>query len=724
MSVDFSAAASWPTEEHELVERWTAIESGPSVVNPLRIRDAAAEVSPYSATSWSLLPLGRLTVAEGPVNLNFTSESRRVKGFPEPYCEAAKRICWLMLNEPTPDVLLESLGRKYLEWPSARTVTRRIGSIRTFITFAYDTWGVTELSHLNTDAFEEYRAHARDRGMDSQSLQDLLFLPALAIRLPLKDRSPEMPWTTSTPALKSTPRLGNATEVVPHETMVWLLTWSKIFVQDLAPDVTAGILMKRRLLAENDVNEGTTPEGQAKATRILKSLHPIPASRDGSQTSEGNRGTATRYLSAMHEGISHRDFAVAASRLRLPADHNAPQPMPVQVTGFIEGKTWTSHIDWNGLNALHQALLGACLVMTASLTGMRPHELLALKPGCVRIRTHQDLSQEVHLLEEFDEQPNSADWVELAGHRFKGVRDADGQSSLTGKTRSWAGTRSVAAAIAIMEDLIPEGTTPPTVWATLSGSPVTPGYAIQSIAEFIKVANTLAVDLELPDTYLLHDRDDDSNITLTRFRRTIAHNFLYRPNGELILGVNYGHTSSIQGASYASTATSNFNQLVQEEREHYLYDSIENLTAQVDAGTKLSGPASSRLARAVGKFKGTYASQKDLDRMSKDPDMQVYLNPGGFGACIWNKETALCQITPAALKHPDLLNCSPNCGNLAHTDSDAEAMEQTATELRNEAEASPAPLASRLTKKADDLEVRAERHRTKGKAPLPEEDPS
>lgn len=731
MSIGSNAVAlEWPTDSDALAAQWTVIEAGPSIVTKSRIQDANEQVSPYSADAWNLGPLGRITGTTRTKALAFKAVKAGQLGFPEPLQPAFKRIAWLMLNQPTPDELLQELDTTIVEWPSWGTIYARMDQYRSFAWFISDEFGAISLADVTSDLFDEYRAHVKaltiGASSKSKKLQALLHLPPLADRLPAGDRVPDVPWTFSNPAIRQVRSLGNLTEVIPYGTMTTLLAWGRIFVRDLAPDITAAVLEKRRMLEATEPGgptEKSTREGRERAAKILENLDPVPGLSKGGRTSEGSYGVAARYLAAMNTDVTRVDIQRAAAKQRIQAQSTAPQPIPVAVTGHIEQKPWTDYIDWRDVDALHKALVGACLVVTAALTGMRPHELLNLKPGCVRIKTKNDLSQDIHLLEDFNEDPEAGDWVEIAGHRFKGVREQDGQQSLTGRSRSWAGTRTVASAIGIMEDLIPEGSSPPSLWVNpVTGQPVTSNYAIDAIAGLIDIANEIAADLDLPDGYLFADGDNDDNVTLTRFRRTIAHNFLYRPNGELILGVSYGHSTSTQGAGYASTGTSGFNQLVQEQRKHYLYDSIENLTTQIEAGTGISGPAGERLVQASEKFKGTYSSPKDLDRMAKDPEMQVYVNPTAIGACVFNPDTAACRNSPKAIQNPDLLNCSSTCANLAYTDQDAEQMLGRANELRIEAAASPDPLAARLTKMADDLESRASRHESTKKQLNPEAD--
>ena len=97
-----------------------------------------------------------------------------------------------------------------------------------------------------------------------------------------------------------------------------------------------------------------------------------------------------------------------------------------------------SGIDYKDLRTLQHSLIAAALVIVAYLTGMRPHEVLALQPGCLQ---RQRISAAVVR-------------YSVHGRKYKRVR-RDGRSDPNGEQRSWTTIPPVAQAIDTLERSFP-----------------------------------------------------------------------------------------------------------------------------------------------------------------------------------------------------------------------------------------------------------------------------
>ena len=114
------------------------------------------------------------------------------------------------------------------------------------------------------------------------------------------------------------------------------------------------------------------------------------------------------------------------------------------------------------------------------------------------------------------------------------------------------------------------------------------------------------------------------NITVSRFRRTVAW-FVYRlPGGLIALGVQYGHIDLGQTARYGSRVQSGFREIV-EERAFALRDFLDARSSQLKAGEGVSGPAADRLLSGVMEYDAKWAGplqvldENDCQDMLRNP---------------------------------------------------------------------------------------------------------
>jgi hypothetical protein len=79
--------------------------------------------------------------------------------------------------------------------------------------------------------------------------------------------------------------------------------------------------------------------------------------------------------------------------------------------------------------------------------------------------------------------------------------------------------------------------------------------------------------------------------------------------------------------------------------------------------------------------------------------------------CVYNRDRALCRRLDMA-DAPRLDRCQPSCANVARTDHHADQLLRQAENLEKQAasEALPSPLADRLSRRAGQLRVLADRH--------------
>ena len=94
------------------VRRWHAPHS-PTIIAS-RVREEDAEVAKFSDDEWPLGALGTVANARG--------AAIRFDGFPPQYRQFAKRAMWLLINERTPDEILNVSGTQAVAWLSHNTL--------------------------------------------------------------------------------------------------------------------------------------------------------------------------------------------------------------------------------------------------------------------------------------------------------------------------------------------------------------------------------------------------------------------------------------------------------------------------------------------------------------------------------------------------------------------------------------------------------------------------
>jgi integrase len=557
-----------------------------------------------------------------------------------------------------------------------------------------------DLEWFATRVLEADNGTARKAGL----LRSVTRLWAYATDLPSEDALIIPPWVDEPlsdflPSSSGAPE--NATPVIHPSTMAPLLWWAQRMLE-LADDIYAASHHWQLLLEA--VPDGYTSHRQA--SELLTSL------ADAGFTPFPERPNKPgfidlQYLAAISRtGVSPRSLtsALQSARARgvaFESDSSVPTPLDSPITRTVDGKPWCDVINKNDLPRLQQAVIGAALVVVGYLTGMRPHEVLALRRGCCT-RERVDATTVRYT---------------VAGRKFKRANKS-GRSHV-GVERSWTTIAPVAQAITTLERLRP-GDGEPLLFPTSTDDTksLSTKQAVGCIAVLVDVANELARGLDLSSAYRIPS-DPAGAITLRRFRRTLAWHIRRLPHGAVALAIQYGHLSVSQGEGYAGLTADGFAALMDEEEVAALVENVEQARRDLMDGAGVSGPAAKRLieltSRGVG-FDGAFLTKSDIRRIKANRSIKLYDNPQGYLACMFNPETSLCRSERASttMREPKLDRCSPNCPNIARTDRHIAALEAEVERLRVEADSplTPRPLALRLGVRADALKAIAQNHET------------
>ncbi|WP_131809960.1 hypothetical protein [Mycolicibacterium mucogenicum] len=636
--------------------------------------------------------------------------------FPQPLRETFRRAAWLLINTPLPAALLDRDKSNAIEWYSGSSIRTTV--MNDWLIFA--NWlqqnAITQLRDVTRSDFENYAKHVQASTSRPWTKRRMLRcvsrLWAYTPYLPASDALPMPAWDDEpvTDFISITARSGeNTTPIIHPSTMAPLLLWSQRFLT-LADDITAAANRWRILLAATPVNRSLRSHHAAAALVqhwIANGTTVLPA-----KANRGKRTIDFQYLCAIHGHINPEDLsrAITDSGHEFRLDFQAPTPVDSPVEATIDGKPWCSGIDYKDLRTLQQSVIAAALVIVAYLTGMRPHEVLALPPDC--IQRHRISAAVIR--------------YSVRGRKYKRVR-RDGRTDPNGQERTWTTIEPVAEAIDTLKHSFPDH-------AVLFPSardgaiPLNTADAGPRIATLIDTANALTQRLGLPEAYAI-PADPAGPISLRRFRRTLAWHIRRLPHGKVALAIQYGHLSIAQGEGYSGLSDAGFAALMTSEESSALVDTIEQARRDLEDGEGVSGPAAKRLINVVKRFtgfEGTYLSDKDARRLKADTSLRVYDNPDSFLTCMFDPHRALCQRT--ANRHvtePRLDDCQRGCSNIARTDRHISSIEHEVQRLRSEADnpLTPKPLAHRLQSRADAFATIIEEHRASAITTTRPEDP-
>ncbi|WP_139335091.1 hypothetical protein [Mycobacterium sp. GA-1841] len=684
-------------------DAWAVGPTDPSIA-PERVQDNSFEVSRFGDDRWDLAPLGGIpSVRKGVIIW---------APFPARTRETFRRAAWLAINTPTPSILLEKQGASAVEWSSS-------GSILKLVTYRWlrfakwlDEKGIDRLCDLTRSDLESYALYNQAGEHNAQTkstfLRSITQLWAYATELPASDALQIPPWEDEplgdfVPTRQRTSE--NKTPIIHPSTMAPLLLWAQ-HMMDFAVDIHTATRHWQSLL--DQMPRTKSRQGRAAAATLVQSwadngITTLP----GTPRQPGNLNY--QYLAATHGGMSPLDLSrmVQESGIAFVGDPDAPTPIDTPITATVDGKPWCDAINQADLLALRQSVLGAALVIVAYLTGMRPHEVLALQPNCcVRQRISPTIVR-----------------YTINGRAYKRVRK-DGRADPDGTQRSWTTIAPVARAIATAEQFFPDNTV---LFAAAKDAttPVSTSRAPLRISRFIQTANSICEHLDLPKAYQIPD-DPAGPVSLGRFRRTLAWHIRRLPHGTVALAIQYGHLSVLQGEGYSGLATAGFAALMDQEEVSALIDNIEQTRRELTNGARVSGPAAGRLIELVSRdvrFEGTYLTDKDVRRIKADTTLTLYDNPQSYLTCMFDPSRALCHSDKASAHtfEPRLDKCQRNCPNIARTDRQIAGLQTEVSRLRGEATSplTPKPLSLRLHDRADALATIIDKHHDTAIKPSP-----
>jgi len=680
---------------------WVAVEAGEVVVHPLRLRRPDLPQSMFADNTWSLRPM---EVPRGAVqNLHWVSGTKEQQyRIPPQLIDAFKRVTWLTINRPAPDAYLA--GTNGRTWPAASSVETRFVAMRHFAHFL-GRHDITRLCDVSADLLDEYATavladHTRfSHARKAQALGYIAVIAHLAEDLPQADRMLAPSWSGVHLGAGGRGRAaGNNKEIIHPDTFAPLLWWSQQLL-GCAPDIVAAVTWRNAALSR--------PQPQESSRAGFDAVEEIVASRGGILPQGEIRGyIASQYLIAVHEAEIHpRDFS-SWRRQRGGAYcvcPDLPQPIPVPVTCRIEGRPWLPLIDYRDIGKLQRVIQAAAAILICTCSGMRGEECTKLQRGALRTVPR----------------PDGALSYRIDGRIFKAVRDDDDQQDRGGKQWVWATIKPGADAITALERL-----------ADITGSSglmahpesrqqpgLTSATMTRWIGELIEYANQLRIGLDVDAIHHIAP-DPAGNVTLDRFRRSVAWHIVNQPDGLAAAGVQFGHMQSTTTDGYASTITSGIAATMDEERTRALYTTLQSHAIAAKNGMKVSGPAVKQLGKALNRFgakqfPGTYAdlSTKDERRLRRDPDLAVRENPGHGCLCLANPlkpETMACSRENDG--EPNRNDCKTFCGNRVYTDATIAGDKNEASQLRQRIQDANPILAARISKRIRHLEEHIAEH--------------
>lgn len=691
---------------------WDAVEMGPVIVNPLRLKLPDLPMSSFPDDVWSLRPMG---LNRGYVqNLWWVaSVADQQYVFPSHLTPSLKRVAWLFINKPSPSAYLA--GSRARLWPAPSSITQRFVAFRRFAHFLGD-HGIARLCDVSADLLDTYATGllTQESPMSPVGITNHLGYIAtishLSEYLPEPDRMVEPSWGERN--LISSSKLrgsDNGKEIIHPDTFSALLWWCQQIL-DCGPDIIAAA----EWVTANCVRTESVRE---KSTAGLLAVEKIVDSYEGVlPEGVGTNEVAGTYLAALHGGGFHpKDFSYwrKQSGRTYSTNPDLAQPIPVPITCTIEGRPWLQSIDFRQVHEgkLQRILNAAAAVLICTCTGMRGEECVKLPRDAIRTVPR----------------PDGAYSYRIDGRIYKGVRDANDQQDRSGKRWVWATIKPGADAIAALERLADvTGSEQLITYSnsrssrglrTVGDTHATPGAVNRWIGELIEFANELSISLQLDATHLI-PADPAGNVRLSRFRRSVAWHIVNQPEGLLAAGVQFGHMKSTTTDGYASTITSGIAATMDDERTQALYTTLQDHANAAKNGMKVSGPAAKRLGNALNRynvmeFPGTYANMtsKDERRLRNDADMVVRDNPGHACLCLadpMKPETMACSRENDG--EPNRNDCKTYCGNRVYTDATVAADKEELAQLRLTLKDVNPIMAARINNRIKHLEQHTAQH--------------
>jgi hypothetical protein len=412
---------------------WVTVESGPVVVNPLRIKHPDLPMNTFPEDSWSLRPMG---VTPGSLqNLHWIPGPREQETpIPEALIPAFKRVFWMFINRPAPAAFLGVSNTR--EWPAPSTIATRFHALRHFGAFLGQQ-GITRLCDVDVELLDSYATGLlveETRSSATATCTHLGYVASIAYLhdyLPQSDRMIQPTWSMKKLDHGRTRGADNRKEIIHPDTFAPLLWWSQQMLK-CAPDVLAAVRWWNTARSRPQPNQRSTESLDAVARIVSSYGEVLPAGDDGI--------VAGVYLTALSGGRCNSKDFTAWCEMRdrtFSTDSTLPQPIPVPVTCTIERRPWLPFIDYRDVGKLHRAVLAAGAVLICACTGMRGDECAKLSRGALRIVRR----------------PDGASSYRFDGRIYKGVRDDSNSQGQNGKEWVWATIKPGADAAAALDSL-------------------------------------------------------------------------------------------------------------------------------------------------------------------------------------------------------------------------------------------------------------------------------
>lgn len=633
--------------------------------------------------------------------------------------DLAKYLIWTTLNVDTP---LEKLSRK------ASTRSRiSVATVRSIFSDMQPFFRWLEArperfpSELDTVALSDYSNFIASgpgaHESKSRKLFDVTRLWLLSPYLPHRHRLVQPPWEEPHAMNKLVGSVGwsaeNKTLPIHPQTVSPLLVWSQRIVENFSADILEAAKIRSKIDA--NLPRYQPPDQQLRLQQMIDDIKHEGGIVPGSGVSRkgAGRGIASQYLAGKY-GVTIHGLSRALRASSLPIGHSAPLEM--QPEGTINGQLWTNAIDYYEVNELVRILVSACLVVIAYLSGMRAEEVRALARGCCT-KTSGKVGAETYV---------------ITGTTFKAATDSRGNMIPQGEAREipWHVIAPVATAISVVESLHTEELLfPHSIYGMKNGPGSNPNLSVSNqraktaISELVSWCNARAISTNRAQETIPEDPAGD--LTLRRFRRTLAW-FIYRlPGGRVALGVQYGHLHSYTTDGYGSRVSAGLRDLFPMEEAFSVADSLQRAVDKAGQGElHVSGPAAQRYARGVSEFRDVYAGKifgaKQAASLMRNPALRIYDNGAQALACCYDPAKALCHpdrnLTKSVEESPDPTACDSRCPNIARNDAHIQQIQESIDDAKaaSESELTPQPIKERLKQRTESLQLQIDRHRNEG----------
>jgi hypothetical protein len=656
--------------------------------------DASSPIDAFEATRWRLGALGRRS--------NQASTSLNFELYPQRFRDVAKRVAWLLINNPKPTEVLNRRGAKPRSSSSQQSIRNVSAELLRF--FRWLPESAEDLSEVDARTLEEFLDHAITLAHPDgtafsyetrkRTLASVELLHYLSRDLPARDHLIRPPWLDERVVIKADKALGNQTDAMPSEVYGPLLAWAELFVDVLGPDILEARKAKERLDA---LPAAAGFVSLARVKRVvdewMEAHDYLPARADRVTPMIG-----TQYLFRVAgEGVGKQTSM--ADRLRKLGYGQVPLvpdcPLDSPINGMIEGKPWVSALDYYTLSLWTKALVEACMIIIAFGTALRGEELLSLSVD----------SEGRSPVERVESPSGQVQWL-VHGRLFKGQRDLSGKQRLDGIPVTWATIEIGARAIAILVEV----TDSEWLFATRKDNAVKTNVANVRLKEFVAKVRQLTTDLCLSDAYMLPP-ETEMYLRSRVFRRTTMVMIQQQVGGLLAAGWQAKH---LVGDVWETDVTSGYGdksrtrKLVEDARAEQTVAALEELATRAAHGQAISGPAVREAQALLNSLDPDgdlmrLVENREFDRLARTAAQSVYLvsRNGATNFCIHDVTKAACSKGDA----PDIANCQLICPNKAYTDDDLGHMRERILTLRGEARLLPKPAADRCLRTADTYEA-------------------